>query len=141
MTLDSLSIRLQLGAVTVAMALLAGCGGHVAKHVQAVPANPTATTKVRTPLVRILIRDYRQLGADVRAMRAAAAPVNKETLKGTPALMRTTNRFIDDLDKSHLSLKSKNRMIDHAAGAVATTCGQCFQQLEAIRPIVQIAGH
>ena len=30
-------------------------------------------------------------------------------------------------------------MIDHAAGAVATSCDQCFQQLEAIRPTVQIA--
>ena len=124
----------------VAVVLLAGCGG--SKHA-AVTQAPTTTTiaKARTPLVRQLIRDYRKLGADVRAMRAAAAPVNKDTLKGTPALMRTTNRFIDDLDKSHLSLKSKNRMIDHAAAAVATTCGQCFQQLEAIRPIVQIAGH
>ena len=120
--------------------LLAGCGG--SKHPAVTPARTTVTAaKARTPLVRQLIRDYRKLGADVRAMRAAAAPVNKETLKGTPALMRTTNRFIDDLDKSHLSLKSKNRMIDHAAAAVATTCGQCFQQLEAIRPIVQIAGH
>ena len=124
----------------VAVVLLAGCGG--SKHAAVTQASPTTTiAKARTPLVRQLIRDYRKLGADVRAMRAAAAPVNKETLKGTPALMRTTNRFIDDLDKSHLSLKSKNRMIDHAAAAVATTCGQCFQQLEAIRPIVQIAGH
>jgi len=65
--------------------------------------------------------------------------VNKETTLGTPALRRTTGTFLDDLEKSHLSPKSKNRMIDHAAGAVATTCGQCFQQLEAERPIVQIA--
>jgi hypothetical protein len=27
-------------------------------------------------------------------------------------------------------------MIDHAVGALAGTCDQCFQQLEAMRPIV-----
>ena len=32
-------------------------------------------------------------------------------------------------------------MIDHAAAAVATSCDQCFQQLEAMRPIPQIAHH
>jgi cytochrome c556 len=135
----SLSARPQLVVAFLCVVLLAGCGS--SKHVAPPAVTRTTAAKVRTPLVRTLIRDYKTLGADVRAMRAAAAPVNKETLKGTPALMRTTNRFIDDLDRSHLSLKSKNRMIDHAAGAVATTCGQCFQQLEAIRPIVQIAGH
>jgi len=65
--------------------------------------------------------------------------VHKQTLKGTPALRNTTAAFIEDLEKSHLTLKAKNRMIDHAAGAVATSCDQCFQQLEAIRPIPQIA--
>jgi len=30
----------------------------------------------------------------------------------------------------------KNRLIDHAVGALAGTCDQCFQQLEAIRPII-----
>jgi hypothetical protein len=94
---------------------------------------------VRTPLVRALIRDYKQLGVDVRAMRAAAVKVHGQTLKGTPAIRRTTGAFIEDLQKSHLSLKAQNRMIDHAAGAVATSCDQCFQQLEAMRPIPQIA--
>jgi len=133
-----LSARSQLVVAALGVALLAGCGSHATKDVQAVPPTTTAA-KVRTPLVRALIRDYAKLGRDVRAMRAAALPVNTETLKGTPALQRTTNVFIIDLDKSHLSLKSKNRMIDHAAAAVATTCDQCFQQLEAIRPIPEIA--
>jgi hypothetical protein len=118
--------------------VLAGCAGSknadVARTVAA-----TTTARVRTPLVRALIRDYKTLGIDVRAMRGAALKVHGQSLKGTLALRRTTGAFIDDLDRSHLSLKAKNRMIDHAAGAVATTCGQCFQQLEAMRPIPQIA--
>jgi len=94
---------------------------------------------VRTPAIRELIRDYKKLGVDVSAMRTAALEVHGQTLKGTPALRRTTGAFIEDLDQSHLTLKAKNRMIDHAAGAVATSCDQCFQQLEAIRPIPQIS--
>ena len=125
--------------MTLSIALLSGCGG--TKHSETAPPATTkvAAAKARTPYVRELIRDYRKLGADVRAMRAAALKVHGQTLKGTPALRRTTGSFIVDLEKSHLSPKAQNRMIDHAAGAVATSCDQCFQQLEAMRPIPQIA--
>jgi cytochrome c556 len=136
----SLSVRPQLVCVALSIALLAGCGG--SKHSQAAPrpvTTRTAAAKVRTPQVRALIRDYKTLGADVAAMRAAASRVHGQTLKGTPALRGTTGRFIEDLEKSHLTLKARNRMIDHAAGAVSTSCDQCFQQLEAVRPIPQIA--
>jgi hypothetical protein len=136
----SLSVRPQLVGVALSLALLAGCGG--SKHSQAAPPPVTRTraaAKVRTPYVRALIRDYKTLGADIATMRAAAATVHGQTLKGTPALRRTTGRFIEDLEKSHLPLKARNRMIDHAAGAVSTSCDQCFQQLEAVRPIPQIA--
>ncbi len=87
------------------------------------------------------MRDYARLGADVRALRAEAATVHGSSLLGTRALRRLTGRFIEDLQKSILTPKQRNRMIDHAAGAVATSCEQCFQMLEAIRPIPQIAGH
>jgi hypothetical protein len=133
-------VRKSLAAGVAIAVLAAGCGGE--KHAQSVQSTTAARTTERaprTPLVLALIRDYRRLGADVRAMRAAALRVHKETLKGTPELRRTTGRFIVDLEKSHLSPKARNRMIDHAAGAVATSCDQCFQQLEAMRPIPQIA--
>jgi len=135
----SLSIRPQLVGVTLSIALLAGCGG--TKHSETAPpaTSTAAAVKARTPYVRKLIRDYKKLGADVGAMRTAAIKVHGQTLKGTPALRRTTGAFIEDLEQSHLTLKAKNRMIDHAAGAVATSCDQCFQQLEAVRPIPQIA--
>lgn len=137
-------VRRSLAAgVTIAVLVAAGCGGE--KHAATVPVTTTTSRTPerapRTPLVLALIRDYRRLGADVRAMRAAALKVHKQSLKGTPALRRATGRFIVDLEKSHLSPKARNRMIDHAAGAVATSCDQCFQQLEAMRPIPQIAGH
>jgi hypothetical protein len=120
----------------VVLALAAGCGG--GKHAA---STPSMTTTTRSPLVRALIRDYRRLGIDVARMRAEAAKVHRGTLLGTPRLQRSTARFIEDLEGSHLSPKARNREIDHAAAAVATSCEQCFQQLEAIRPIPQIAGH
>jgi hypothetical protein len=135
----SLSVRPQLVGVVLAIALLAGCGASRQSGTAPPPVTTTAAAKVRTPYVRALIRDYKTLGVDIVAMRAAALKVHGQTLKGTPALRRTTGTFIEDLEKSHLSLKARNRMIDHAAGAVATSCDQCFQQLEAVRPIPQIA--
>jgi hypothetical protein len=128
----------RLAPVVLSLAVLAGCGG--SKHAS-VPPTTATVRKVRTPLVRALIRDYKKLGADVRSMRAAALKVHVQSLKGTPALRTTTGKFLEDLETSHLSPKARNRMIDHAAGAVATSCEQCFQQLEANRPIPQIAGH
>jgi hypothetical protein len=129
-----------VAVVVLSLALLAGCGGSkAAQPVTPPPATTTSKPTVRTPEVRALIRDYKTLGVDVVEMRAAALKVHGQKLKGTPALRRTTGAFIEDLERSHLTLKAKNRMIDHAAGAVATSCDQCFQQLEAIRPIPQIA--
>ena len=121
------------------LALVAGCGG--SEHVARAPTTTAPTTTARSPLVRALVRDYRRLGIDVVRMRAEAAKVHRGTLLGTPGLRRTTARFIEDLEGSHLSAKARNREIDHAAAAVATSCEQCFQQLEAVRPIPQIAGH
>jgi hypothetical protein len=120
----------------VVISLAAGCGGTTYAG-----SAPPPTTTVSSPLVRALIRDYKRLGADISMLRADAAKVHKGTLLGTPALRRDTGRFIEDLERSHLSSKARNREIDHAAAAVATSCEQCFQQLEAIRPIPQIAGH
>jgi hypothetical protein len=123
--------------LTIAV-LAAGCGGGT-KHARTAPSTTRPATT--SPLVRSLIRDYKILGADVQALRRAAAKVPRGTLLGTPALRRGTGKFIEHLERSHLSPKARNREIDHAAAAVATSCDQCFQQLEAIRPIPQIAGH
>jgi hypothetical protein len=118
-------------------ALAAGCGGDGRGVLTHQPSQPTR----RTPAAEKYVRDYKRLGADVRALRAEAAKVHGQTLLGTRMLRRATGKFIEDLQGSVLSPKARNRMIDHAAGAVATSCEQCFQQLEAIRPIPQIAGH
>jgi hypothetical protein len=126
-------VRKSLAGALLFALLAAGCGG--GSHVQ------PATTHARSPEARRHVRDYARLYADIRAMRAEAAKVRHGSLLGTPGLHRTTAKFIEDLERSSLGPKARNRLIDHAAAAVATSCEQCFQMLEAIRPIPQIAGH
>ena len=82
-------------------------------------------------------RQEARLFRDVGLIRAEARRTSTSSLKGTPTLRRLTARFIGDYDRSTaIPRLRKNRMIDHAVGALAGTCDQCFQQLEAIRPIV-----
>jgi hypothetical protein len=131
-------VKTTLAAAFLVAALAAGCGSRSSAPATTSTAAPT-TTRAHAPMK--LVRDYRKLYGDVHAMRAAAAKTTKSTIQGTPELQATTNAFLDDLDRSALTLKEKNRMIDHAAAAVAGNCGQCFQMLEAVRPIPALAGH
>ena len=76
-----------------------------------------------------------KLQADVAAMKRAAALPTKNTLDGNAAINRATDRFLNDVSLAHITNLKRNRMIDHAAGALAGACEQCFQALEAARPI------
>jgi hypothetical protein len=124
------------GLLVVLVLVAAGCGGSA--HVAAPPVStvslpaPAAKPRPAKPLPPKLRRD-------LRAIRLAAAPVKHNSLMGTPALQRTTGTFLDDLQRSKLSLIEQNRALDHAASAVAGSCDQCFQMIEAERPIPAIA--
>jgi hypothetical protein len=109
-------------------AVLAGCGGHAVAPGVSSPSNKVLLSRERQEA---------RLFRDIALIRAEARKTKTSTLKGTPALRRLTARFIEDYDRSSaIPRLRKNRMIDHAVGAFAGTCDQCFQQLEAIRPIV-----
>ena len=134
------------------MTALAGCGGGgggkaeeaapPAKTVAAAPKSavypddPQVVARATTAGQR---NDLKQLWADTLAIRRAARMSKRTSLHGTPAVRRSTAAFLEDLDTATIDNLSKNRAIDHAAAAVATVCGQCFQQLEAVRPIPAIA--
>jgi hypothetical protein len=144
-----MAMRLLYGAAAfLALFALAGCGANQ----KAAPSTPATTASTPRPAVypddpQVIARattasqkqDLVELWADTGAMRQAAARSEHSSLKGDPAVRRTTSTFIDDLDRSTIDDLSKNRVIDHAAAAVATVCEQCFQQLEAMRPIPAIA--
>lgn len=136
-------------AVLLVALVLAGCGGaneRAAKPNRAAgsapgaagpfPNDPQLLARATTAKQKI---DLARLARDIERIRAASAKVNRSSLKGTPATRATTGRFLEDLDRSAIDDLSKNRVIDHAAAAVASVCGQCFQQLEATRPIPAIA--
>ncbi|HET8894323.1 MAG TPA: hypothetical protein VFM96_09535 [Gaiellaceae bacterium] len=92
---------------------LAGCGND---H-QAVKCSP----KVLHALTR--------LQHDVSAI--TNAPNNA-------AVNHATDRFLNDVFTLPVDNLTRNREIDHAAAALAGRCPQCFQALEANRPIITI---
>jgi hypothetical protein len=95
--------------LTLVVLVLAGCGG--------------GSKKATCPAVLKLDRD-------LAAMRTA---------KTAAAASRLTDRFLQDVDTAPVDNLTRNRMIDHAAAAVSALCPQCFQALEADRPIPSIA--
>jgi len=92
-----------------------------------------------TPPNPRLQRDLARIEADLARLRKVTAPVTHSSLMGTPAIQKATGRFLDDLETSAIPLIRRNRLIDHAAAAVSGACGQCFQMLEAARPIPELA--
>ena len=134
----------RIGAVTAFLVLAAGCGGGERAapppptRPNPYPDDPALVERATTPAQR---KALALAARDVAAMKKAAAATSKHSLKGTPALRSSTARFLQDLKTSPLENLTQNRLIDHAAAAVAFACEQCFQQLEANRPIPAIAHH
>jgi hypothetical protein len=79
-----------------------------------------------------------KLNKDIAAMRRAADLPTKDTLIGNKEINAATDKFLNDVNLAHIDNKQRNRMIDHAAGALAGVCEQCFQALEAGRPVIGI---
>ena len=74
-------------------------------------------------------RAIAKLNADIAALRRA---------KSIAAINRATDRFLLDVATAPITNLKRNRMIDHAVGALGGACEQCFQALEAARPIPNI---
>jgi cytochrome c556 len=121
-----------LGAVLALVLLAAACGGS-SKHAAA-----PSGAKPRCPR-QVAARWTARLERDVAAIRRAAQRPTKDTLKGNPTINAATDRFLLDVNKAPVDLLVKNRFIDHAAGALVGSCQQCFQALEAGRPIPAIS--
>src|SRR2546421_3492547 len=108
---------------------LAGCGAgseRVAKKPESCPNGQSSQA-------------IRRLRADVETIRASARGLTKDTLKGNATVNAATDRFLVDIAKAQVDLLVKNRFIDHAAAALAGSCQQGFQALEAERPIPAIS--
>jgi hypothetical protein len=104
--------------------LLAGCGGGGAMQACRSPNEQRALTRLQ---------------ADLTALERAAALPAPNPLKGNAAVNRATDRFLLHVQTAPIDNLKRNRMIDHAAALLHGSCEQCFQALEAQRPIVSIA--
>ena len=116
-------------ALLACAAALAGCAStaaHRSAHQLASCVNPKSARATK----RIL--------ADVAAIKNAARLPTQSTLKGNAAINRATDAFLRDVETAPIGNLARNRMIDHAAAALVGACEQCFQALEAARPIVQL---
>jgi len=118
-------------AAVVVVLALAGCGSTAAHDASPPPAKACVAPGAATALAR--------LAHDAAAIRLAANLPTKDTLKGNAAINRATDRFLLDEETAPISNLQRNRAIDHAAAALVGTCEQCFQALEADRPIIGIA--
>jgi hypothetical protein len=107
--------------------LLAGCGGGNSKQA----TDCTTSPKEEAALARLQV--------DLAAIKHAAALPTSDTLKGNSAINRATDRFLLHVETAPIDNLQRNRMIDHAAALLVGTCQQCFQALEAARPIPSIA--
>ncbi|HUJ91519.1 MAG TPA: hypothetical protein VLW05_02390 [Gaiellaceae bacterium] len=114
-------------ALVVCALLLAGCGSSGGAAAAKPCVSPGAA------------RALKRLAADTAAIRAAARLPTKNVLDGNAAVSRATDRFLLDVETAPLDNLTRNRLIDHAAAALVGSCEQCFQALEAERPIVTIA--
>ncbi len=79
-----------------------------------------------------------KLQSDIAAMRKAARLPTQNTLQGNHAVNVATDRFLNDVALAPVGNLKRNRLIDHAAGTLSGACEQCFQALEASRPVINI---
>lgn len=78
-----------------------------------------------------------------RNQAAALAKIDRDLAamgqaKSATLMSTLTDRFLLHVSTAPLTNLQRNRLIDHAAAAVSIKCPQCFQALEAERPIPAI---
>ncbi|HEX6788022.1 MAG TPA: hypothetical protein VF091_02175 [Gaiellaceae bacterium] len=116
-----------VATLSCAALCLAACGG--SKHTgNATQGTTTVGSCVNTAAMT-------KLHADVAAIKHASNLPTKNTLDGNPAINKATDKFLLDVNTAKIDNKRKNRFIDLAMGSLANQCEQCFQALEAGRPI------
>jgi hypothetical protein len=120
----------------VALALTGCVGGGSSEPAASPPLSTTTVENCKgSSSAAVRARKIRRLARDVARLRTIAAPIRKKTLDGTPALSQALDRFLLDVAARDVPVHIRSRFIDHAAAIVSPVCEQCFQALEASRPI------
>jgi hypothetical protein len=129
-------VPLRAALLIAALALLAGCGGATkasAPHTRTAPQKQQGQKPC--PGAQKALTKLRK---DIAALRAAAKLPTKDTLIGNHAINVATDRFLRDVALAPIGNLARNRLIDFAMSALVGNCEQCFQALEAERPIPAI---
>jgi hypothetical protein len=119
--------------VFAAVALVSCGGGHRAPSVAPAPQPNYHCNGSKNPATRAHAR--KRLNADLRRLRAAAATIREHTQNGNARLSSALDRFELDVAGPALPVYERSDFIDHAAAIVSPVCEQCFQDLEANRPV------
>jgi hypothetical protein len=124
--IDILAVVGRALLIVACLLLLAGCGSGKSSR-----SSTCTSPKEQRALAR--------LQRDLAAIKRAAALPSPDSLKGNPAVNKATDAFLLHVATAPIGNLKRNRMIDHAASLLLGSCQQCFQALEAARPIPGIA--
>jgi hypothetical protein len=135
-------VRYAVAAVVAGLVVtLVGCGGAGSTSASA-RLDPSRGERVSKRPCRRFGPKQRHAEArlvrDVRALRRASNTPPRDTFKGNIPVNNATDRFLLDEETAPLDHYTRNRYINLAAAAVTPVCQQCFQALEANRPIVNL---
>jgi ABC-type enterochelin transport system substrate-binding protein len=119
---------------------VAACGAH-----SSAPPAATTTATQSAAAARAKARACKnqavalaKIHRDIAALQAAYELPVKDKLLGNHAINVATDKFLNDEELAPISNLKRNRLIDLAMSAIGTHCQQCFQALEAGRPIPAI---
>jgi len=127
-------IRSGLILACAALALTA-CGAHTGSPA---PATTTHKAAAKAKQCRNQAAALAKIHRDIAALKAAYKLPVKSELLGNPAINAATDKFLNDVALAPISNLQRNRLTDLAMSAIGTHCQQCFQALEANRPIPSI---
>lgn len=113
---------------------LAACGSHKSSPPPATTTQSAAKAKACKNQAVALAKIHR----DIAALQAAYKLPVKDKLLGNHAINVATDKFLNDVQLAPISNLKRNRLTDLAMSAIGTHCQQCFQALEANRPIPSI---
>ena len=119
---------------------LTACGAHKSSAPPAATTAPQSAAKAaaKAKACKNQAAALAKIHGDIAALSAAYKLPTKDKLLGNHAINVATDKFLNDVALAPISNLQRNRLTDLAMSAVGTHCQQCFQALEANRPIVSI---
>jgi hypothetical protein len=117
---------------------LAACGAHKSSAPPATTAQSAAKAEAKAKACKNQAVALAKIHRDVAQLQAAYKLPTKDKLLGNHAINVATDKFLIDVQLAPISNLQRNRLTDLAMSAIGTHCQQCFQALEANRPIPSI---